>query len=157
LGALLAIACTPPSAAQAAAAHSHEVEFRNDDVQAQRIARKLLGKENLQDDDLPSGENSLRTAWVKVSDARGAALFVMHGCSPTGNCELFAFERARSGYRLVLDSIAQRCRILRSSHAGHRDLSAYMHGDAFEGTRKFYQWRANRYVRVSERTSRSDD
>ena len=58
-------------------------------------------------------------------------------------------------YRLVLDSLAQRCWILRSSHAGHRDLLAYTHGAAFEGTRKIYWWRGGRYVRVSESVARA--
>lgn len=156
LGVLLAMVCASPSAGKDAA-HVHEVKFRNDDGQAQRIARKLLGKDSLQEEDLPSSENALRTAWIKVSGAGRPALFVMYGCSPTGNCGLYGFEHARNGYRLVLDSLAQRCWILRSSHARHRDLSAYMHGDAFEGTRKLYQWRGNRYVRVFERVSRSDD
>ena len=139
------------ASAEAAGANHHEVKFRNDDHQAQLIARKLLGKENLQEGDL------LQTAWVNMSDGARPALFVMYGCSPTGNCELNGFVRARTGYRLVLDSIAQRCWILRSSHAGHRDLSAYMHGDAFEGTRKIYWWRGGRYVRVSESVVRSGD
>jgi hypothetical protein len=137
--------------AEAAGATHQEIQFSNDDQQAQLIARKLLGKENLEEGD------HLWTAWVNMSDGARPALFVMYGCSPTGNCELNGFERARTGYRLVLDSLAQRCWMLRSSHARHRDLSAYMHGDAFEGIRKIYWWRGGRYVRVSESVARSGD
>ena len=149
----VAFAIQPVLAAPAeiAGPNRHEVQFRNGDHEAQLIARKLLGKENLQQGDL------LRTAWVNMSEGGGPALFVMFGCSPTGNCELNGFERARTGYRLVLDSLAQRCWILRSSHAGHRDLLAYTHGAAFEGTRKIYWWRGGRYVRVSESVARSGD
>lgn len=137
--------------AVAAKAYHHEIQFRNEDHHAQQIARKLLGKDNFQEGDL------LQTAWTNMSDGARPALFVMYGCSPTGNCQLNGFERTSTGYRLVLDSIAQRCSVLRSSHAGHRDLSAYMHGDAFEGTRKIYWWRGGRYVRVSESMARSGD
>jgi hypothetical protein len=93
----------------------------------------------------------LLTAWVNVSHAKGPDLFVMYGCSPTGNCGLYGFERAKSGWRLVLDSLAQRCSILPSSHSGRRDISAYMHGSATDGTAKTYWWRKNRHVQVSER------
>jgi hypothetical protein len=75
----------------------------------------------------------------------------MYGCGPTGNCGLYGFEPVKNGWRLVLNSLAQRCSILSSTHGGRRDLSAYMHGSATEGTIKTYWWRENRYVRVSER------
>jgi hypothetical protein len=127
------------------------VRFRNDDFRAQRIAREALGKEFSDEQDAPSGVNSLRTAWVNVSHGSAPELFVMHGCSPTGNCGLYGFERANGRWRLVLNSVAQMCSILPSSHGGQRDISAYMHGSATEGTLKTYWWRRNRYVRVSER------
>lgn len=150
------IVALPPRAA-AAGANQHEIRFRDDDHKTQLIARTLLGKNNLQEEDLPSETNALQTAWVNTSDSARPTLFVMYGCSPTGNCELNGFERARTGYRLVLDSLAQRCWTLRSSHAGHRDLAAYMHGSAFDGTRKIYWWRGGRYVQVSQRGARSPD
>lgn len=78
-------------------------------------------------------------------------LFVTYGCSPTGNCSLHGFERSRRGWRPILDSIAQRCAFLPSSHGGRRDLVARMHGSATESTIKTYRWRKNRYVRVSVR------
>lgn len=143
--------------AKATEANHHEIQFRSDDHQAQLIVRKLLGKDDLQESDVGPGASFLRTAWVNLSVAGRPALLVMYGCSPTGNCQLSGFERRKTGYRLVLDSLAQRCWILRSSHGGHRDLAAYMHGDAFEGTRKIYWWRGGRYLRVSERDARSPD
>lgn len=146
-----------PGAAEAARTNHREVHFRSDDHQAQLIAKKMVGKESLQEGALPHGAVYLWTAWVNLSAASRPALLVMYGCSPTGNCQLNGFERGKTGYRLVLDSLAQRCWILRSSHSGHRDLAAYMHGDAFEGTRKIYWWRGGRYVRVSERVARSGD
>jgi hypothetical protein len=102
------------------------------------------------DDDV-SPDHSPRTAWVKLSASGSPALFVQYGCSPVGNCGLFAFERSKSGWRLILNSIAQNCSILPSSHSGRRDLSASMHGSATESTIKTYWWRKSRYVRVSER------
>jgi len=155
LGSLLLLACSWPSVGKAAKdrggkSASYQVDFRDDDIRTQRLARKLLAEIG-QGEDNPSGANWLRTAWVSVSYAKAPDLFVMYGCSPTGNCGLYGFERARSGWRLVLDSLAQRCSILPSSHGARRDISAYMHGGATQGTIKTYQWRKNRYVRVSER------
>ena len=153
MGSLLLLASTWSSVGQATAARgaksaSHLVNFRDDDFQAQRIARKLLRKEIVQED---SGLNSIRTAWVNVSHDKAPELFVMYGCSPTGNCGLYGFEPVKSGWRLVLNSLAQTCSILPSSHGGQRDISARMHGSATESTIKTYWWRKNRYVRVSER------
>jgi hypothetical protein len=156
LGLLLLAASTSPSVGRTAAAPgaksaSQEVHFRDDDLRAQRMAREALGKDYSYEKDAPSGVNWLGTAWVSVSRSRAPELFVMYGCSPTGNCGLYGYERANGRWRLVLDSIAQKCSILPSSHAGRRDISAYMHGSATEGTLKTYWWRRNRYVRVSER------
>jgi hypothetical protein len=80
---------------------------------------------------------------------RPRRLFVLYGCSPTGNCGLYGFEPSNRGWRQVLDSIAQTCAVLPSSHGGRRDLSARMHGSATESTIKTYWWRKDRYVRVS--------
>jgi hypothetical protein len=156
MGWLLFAACLSSSVGQAAAttrtkSADHEMEFRDDDFPAQRIARKLLVKEIAQQEDSSSGSIYLRTAWANVSRGEAPELFVMYGCSPTGNCGLYGFEPAKSGWRLVLNSLAQRCSILPSTHNGRRDISAYMHGSATEGTLKTYWWRRNRYVRVSER------
>ena len=115
------------------------------------MAIEALGKDYSQEEDAPSGANWLGTAWVNVSAGGAPELFVMYGCSPTGNCGLYGYERTNGRWRLVLDSIAQSCAILPSSHDGRRDISAYMHGSADEGTLKTYWWRKNRYVRVSER------
>lgn len=161
MGSLSLVASTWPSVGQAAPdreakSASHLVDFRGDDLEAQRIARKMLRKEIAEtvpeEADMPSEfRSSLRTAWANVSHAEVPMLLVTYGCSPTGNCDLYGFERATSGWKLVLNSIAQTCSILSSSHGGRRDISAYVHGSATEGTIKTYWWRRNRYVRVSER------
>jgi hypothetical protein len=154
IGALLLLASAWPSVgspAEARTAKSHPVDFLHDDGQAQRIAKRALGKDFSEEEDAPSGANSLRTAWVKLSPGRAPALLVMYGCSPTGNCGLYGFERAKSGWRQILNSLAQMCSILPSSHGGRRDISAYMHGSATDGILKTYRWRRNRYVQVSER------
>jgi hypothetical protein len=127
------------------------VHFRDDDVDAQRIARMALGNDFSEERDAPSGANSLSTAWVKLSPVKPPELLVMYGCSPTGNCGLYGFERAKSGWRQILNSLGQMCSILPSSHGGRQDISAYMHGSATDGILKTYRWRGNRYVRVSER------
>ena len=156
LRSLLLLASALSSAGQAAArvengSGSRQVHFSGDDLRAQHIARKLLGEEITAEKDLPRGENTLWTAWVKVSHRKAPYLFVMFGCSPTGNCGLYGYERTNSRWREILNSDAQMCSILPSSHGGRRDISAYMHGSATEGTLKTYRWRRNRYVRVSER------
>ena len=161
MGSLLLLASAWPSVGQAAAdrgakSASHLVDFRGDDLGAQRIARRMLRKEIAQtvaeEADMPSElRSSLRTAWANVSHAEAPMLLVTYGCSPTGNCDLYGFERATSGWKLVLSSIAQMCSILSSSHGGRRDISAYMHGSATEGIIRTYWWHRNRYVRVSER------
>jgi hypothetical protein len=156
MGSLLLLASTLLSVGQATAAHepnsaSHVVNFRDDDVQAQRIARMLLRKKIVREEETPPGSKSIRTAWVEVSDGEAPELFVMYGCAPTGNCGLYGFERAKGGWRLVLNSLAQTCSILPSSHGGRRDISARMHGSATESTIKTYWWRRNRYVRASVR------
>lgn len=153
----LALASTfiaQPVTAEPGANH-HDIHFRSDDRQAQQLARTLVGTENLRDEDLAPGAFLLWTAWVKIADRGRPALFVMYGCSPTGNCQLNGFQRTAIGYHRILDSLAQRCSVLSSSHFGRRDLSAYMHGDAFGGIRKTYWWRGGRYVRVSARLARS--
>lgn len=156
LSELLLLASMWPSMEQAAEARrmkptAHEVRFRDDDVRSLRVAKEALGKDYSQDNYASSGANWLGTAWVNVSPGRAPELFVMYGCSPTGNCGLYGYERKNGRWRLVLDSIAQSCSILPSSHDGRHDISAYMHGSADEGTIKTYWWRENRYVRVSER------
>lgn len=130
---------------------AHEVHFRDDDVWAQQLAKEALGKDYSRDSYASSEANWLGTAWVKVSPGRAPELFVMYGCSPTGNCGLYGYDRTNGRWRLVLDSIAQSCSILPSSHDGRHDISAFMHGSADEGTLKRYWWHKNRYVRVAER------
>lgn len=156
LNSLLLLVTTWPSVGFAAAAAgarsvSHEVHFRDDDFRAQRLAKKLIAKEIAQEGDMSSELQPLRTAWVKVSPAEPAALFIKYDCAPVGNCDLYGYELSESGWRMVLNSFAQKCLILPSSHGGRRDIVASMHDSATETTIKTYWWRKNRYVRVSER------
>lgn len=130
---------------------SHKVEFRDDDPQALRLARMLLAEKIRQNQRGAAEGPRLRTAWVRISDARTPALFVLHGCSPTGNCGLYGFERSDGGWRLILNSLAQTCSVLASSHEKRRDLEATMHGSATQSRIKTYRWQKSRYVRVSVR------
>jgi len=156
LASLLLAVPTWPSVGHTAAARGmkpagHEVHFRDDDLRTRRMAIEALGKVFSEEKDASPGVNWLGTAWVNVSAGAPPDLFVMYGCSPTGNCGLYGYQRSNGRWRLVLDSIAQSCSILPSSHGGRRDISAYMHGSADEGTLKTYWWHRNRYMRVSER------
>lgn len=157
--ALLWLALALPPAADAAErnpsrpaiAAAQEIKFVRDDVEARRIAERLLPKQIAELGSADGEPPILWTAWVRIAQAKPAALFVMYDCSPVGNCGLYGFERSNNGWRLILRSIAQRCSLLPSSHGGRRDLSASMHGSATESTIKTYWWRDNRYVRVSVR------
>ena len=153
---LLLLPTSPSSVGLAVAAGgakspSREVQFRDDDVRAQRIAKTLLAKEVAAQEGAPIASQSWRTAWVRLSKGDEPTLFVMYGCSPTGNCGLYSFERSKSSWRQILNSDAQRVSLLASSHHGRRDISAYMHGSATSGTAHIYWWRGSRYVQVSER------
>jgi hypothetical protein len=155
-GALLLFAPTSSSVGQpfalpGAKSAARYVDFSFHDARTQHVAKKLLAREMAEEADWPPFAKSLSTAWVNVSDARPPLLLVMYGCSATGNCDLYGFERTGNGWRMVLNSLAQMCWTLSSSHGGRRDISASMHGSATEATIKNYQWRRNRYVRVSER------
>ncbi len=154
--ALLLLASTSPSVGGAfplpgAKSPAHYVDFRFHDSRTQRLAKKLLAKEMAEEADMPSYFQNFRTAWVNVSDAKSPDLLVMYGCSATGNCDLYGFERTKSGWRRVLSGSAQMCWILPSLHGGRRDISVSLHGSATESTIENYWWRRNRYVRVSER------
>lgn len=153
--ALLMVDAAPCSAAptivnSSGVGNGQTVDFRVDDAEAQRIARRLLAKQIAELVDLPDSQR-VSTAWVEVSDTQSRTLLVMHGCSATGNCNLYGFERTNGRWRRVLDSIAQSCSVLNSTHGGRRDILARMHGSATEATLKTYWWRGGRYVRVSQR------
>ncbi|MGH6993437.1 MAG: hypothetical protein ACREEH_08890 [Caulobacteraceae bacterium] len=132
-----------------------EIVFRFDDAHGQQIAKQALANKIARDKALYAASGAappvLRTAWARLSVSEPSFLFVEYGCSPVGNCITYAFERTKSGWRKVLDSIAQIFFLLPSSHGGHRDICGSMHGSATEATIKTYWWRSNRYVRVSER------
>lgn len=144
-------ASRPSIRAPQAGPASREIEFGSDDAEAQRIARKLLAKEIAEEERYAAEVPKPRTAWVKISPSQPRALLVLHGCSPTGNCGLYGFERSDGGWRQILNSIAQTCALLPSSHHGRRDLVARMHGSATESAIKTYWWRESRYARVSVR------
>jgi hypothetical protein len=78
-------------------------------------------------------------------------LFVLYGCSATGNCGLYGFERSNGSWRRIFESDAHRAFLLASSHDGRSDISTYLHGSASGGTAKIYRWRGSRYVQVLER------
>jgi len=148
---LLASSFLPGSAigAMGTPPKSTEIKFRDDDPAAQAIANRVLAGNSSEEAKDPTDRTF--TAWAKISRSGAPTLFAMSGCSPVGNCGLYAFERSRGRWRLVLDSVAQQCSILWSSHQGRRDLSASMHGSATGSAIKTYWWKGTRYVRVSVR------
>ena len=153
VGSLLAVAWLSVAGSQPQPRRdaTHEIAFHTDDPEGQLIARKLLAKDFVDDKKYSPQVPVIWTAWVKLSESERPYLFVQFDCSGDGNCALLAYEPSKTRWRKVLDSIAQTCSVMGSSHLGRRDIRASMHGSAFDSMLKTYWWQANRSVRVSEK------
>ena len=68
------------------------------------------------------------------------------GCSPTGNCPIWVFEKTPSGYRVILDAQAiQTFTIQHSRTNGYLDLVLGQHGSAFERELHVYRFQNGSY------------
>ncbi|MFQ5818341.1 MAG: hypothetical protein ACE5H2_10375, partial [Terriglobia bacterium] len=67
-------------------------------------------------------------------------------CSPTGNCPLWIYHKAASGYRLLLraDDV-QTFELKTSSTNGFRDLETRMHGSAYDSEVHLYKFTGSIY------------
>jgi len=54
------------------------------------------------------------------------------GCSPTGNCPFWVFQRARGEYSVLLESEAQLFRVQATRTSGFRDIVVSRHMSAFQ-------------------------
>ena len=70
------------------------------------------------------------------------------GCSPTGNCPFWVFQRTRNRYKLILDGFGQTFTIQHARTNGYLDIVIAMHGSATESTLKIYRYERGRYRRV---------
>ena len=64
----------------------------------------------------------------------------MAGCSPTGNCMLWIFQKSPRGYRLLLKGEAQTFTIQPTTTGGFRDVVLSMHGSATDSSLTEYQY-----------------
>jgi hypothetical protein len=68
------------------------------------------------------------------------------GCSPTGNCPFWVFQRVLGGYSVLLDSEAQIFRVQSNSTNGFRDIVLSRHSSAFESEVTEYKFNGTSYV-----------
>jgi hypothetical protein len=71
------------------------------------------------------------------------------GCSPTGNCPLWVFQKTTQGYNLLLDAVSQSFTIERNRTNGYDDIVVAMHGSAFSSGLTVYQYRNGAYSGVA--------
>jgi hypothetical protein len=72
------------------------------------------------------------------------------GCSPTGNCPLWVFQKTTRGYsNLLLDALSQSFTIERNRTNGYHDIVVAMHGSAFSSGLTVYQYRNGAYSGVA--------
>lgn len=64
----------------------------------------------------------------------------MAGCSPTGNCMFWIFQKSPRGYQLLLKGEAQTFTIQPTTTGGFRDVVLSMHGSATESGLTEYQY-----------------
>ena len=68
------------------------------------------------------------------------------GCSPTGNCRFWVFQKSDHEYRLLISLEAIQSFTLQPSRSnGFSDIVARMHGSATESTLRLLQYREGRY------------
>jgi len=94
--------------------------------------------------DLNSG--GFLTVAVQASGDKG-------GCSPTGNCPFWIFEKQPNGWRLLFNRAhlpEAQTFIIRSTRTnGYRDLILSMHGSAFSSDLTIYHFRGGIYRAVA--------
>ena len=71
------------------------------------------------------------------------------GCSATGNCSFWIFQKDSSGYQMLLEADAiQTFTIQPTSNNGFRDIVLKMHGSATDSTLTEYQYKGGVYHEV---------
>jgi len=70
-------------------------------------------------------------------------------CGAVGNCRFWVFQRADSGYRLILTGMAQTFTVQRSRTNGYSDLVLALHDSATEQELLVYRFGAGQYRRTT--------
>lgn len=72
------------------------------------------------------------------------------GCSPTGNCPIWIFEKSGDSFKPILEARAiQTLTIQPTKTNGYRDIVLGMHGSAFEQELHLYQFHQGQYEEVA--------
>ena len=74
---------------------------------------------------------------------------IQSGCSPTGNCPLWIFQKKTKGYIVLLDAISQSFTVERNRTNGYRDIVISMHGSAFSSGLNVYKYQEGVYNGVA--------
>jgi hypothetical protein len=85
---------------------------------------------------------------VRVIDLAGGAEIVAQarvGCSPTGNCPFWIFQKAGTQYRPLLVAEAQTFTIQKSATDGFRDIVLGRHGSATDSKLTEYKFHEDSY------------
>jgi len=69
----------------------------------------------------------------------------MTDCSPTGNCDVWIFQKARKGYRLLLEGFGQTITIQKMRSSRFAAIVISMHGSATESELREYRYADGRY------------
>jgi hypothetical protein len=96
----------------------------------------------------PIADASVATVRLGPLDEDDLIVTDQSGCSPSGNCSILVLRPVKSGYRVVLDGIGQRCTLKRARTKGLLNLELSMHGSATESTIKTYKFDGSRYFRA---------
>jgi hypothetical protein len=88
-----------------------------------------------------------RVRVINLNLAAGAEIVAQArvGCSPTGNCPFWIFQKAGTQYRPLLVAEAQTFTIQRSATNGFRDIVLGRHGSATESSLTEYKFREDSY------------
>lgn len=73
----------------------------------------------------------------------------MAGCSPTGNCSFWVFEKTPRGYKLLLNGFGQTFTVEKASTNGFRDIVVSTHDSAFDSMITVYRYKGGSYHDVA--------
>jgi len=73
----------------------------------------------------------------------------MAGCSPTGNCSFWVFEKTSRGYKLLLNGFGQTFTVQKASTNGFRDIVVAMQGSATDSGLTVYRYEDGKYHDVA--------
>jgi hypothetical protein len=114
------------------------------EIDSERELRSVASESRAEVVDLNGGGHL--TVVVQASGDKG-------GCSPTGNCPFWIFEKETGGWRLLFDRAHPReaqTFMLRSTRTnGYRDLILSMHGSAYSSDLTIYHFRGGIYRAVA--------